>query len=57
MFYVRECLTYDLFLLEVLWYLLIFKSLSNFELIFVCDVKVSSNSIDLPAAVQLLQYQ
>ena len=57
MFYVRECLTYDLFLLEVLWCLLIAKSLSSFELIFVYDVKVYSNSTDLPAAVQLFQYQ
>ena len=38
----------------VLW--LVFKSLSNFEFIFVHDIKLYSNLIDLDAAVQLSQH-
>ena len=34
---------------------LMFKSLSHFEFIFVCSVRVCSNFIDLHAAVQLYQ--
>ena len=35
---------------------LIVKSLSHFEFIFVCDVMVFSNFIDLHVAVQLSQH-
>ena len=35
---------------------LIFKSLNHFEFIFVYDVRVCSNFIDLHAAVQLSRY-
>ena len=35
---------------------LIFKSLSHFEFIFVYDVRVCSNFIDLHVTVQLSQY-
>ena len=38
----------------VLW--LVFKSLSHFEFIFVHDIKLYSNLIDLEAAVQLSQH-
>ena len=35
---------------------LVFKSLSYFEFIFVCGVRMFSDFIDLPGAVQLFQY-
>ena len=34
----------------------IFRSLSHFEFIFVCDVRVYSNFTDLHTAVQTSQY-
>ena len=43
-------------LIGVLWSCLILKSLSRFEDISVYNVRVCSNFIDLPVAVQLSQY-
>ena len=43
-------------LIGVLWSCLILKSLSHFEDISVYNVRVCSNFIDLPVAVQLSQY-
>ena len=36
---------------------LIFRSLSHFEFIFVCDVRVCSNFTDLHTAVQLSHHR
>ena len=41
--------------LGILWYHVIFKSLSHFDFIFVCVVRQCSNFINLHAAVQLSQ--
>ena len=51
--YVRECFAYVLF--QEFYGVTSLKSLSHFEFIFVCSVRVSSNFVNLHATVQLSQ--